>query len=220
MITIRKNHEPVSLTNFKSKGGKRFDDLDAQTKTDIRNSLLTEQGYICAYCMKRIGRDRNEDGLSNDVKIEHVIPRSETSKSPQTEMQELNYHNLVAVCKGSTNGTLHCDSSKGNSLINLDPCNEAVEASIKYALKDGTISSSNELWNDDINNINKLNLNHPTLKTNRSAAVKGLQQALDKTKKWNRSGLERYLERLDDKAVKPEYIGILKYYINKKLSQK
>lgn len=63
MITIKKGKEPISLTEYRASGGRKFDDLDSATKKDIRDSLLKEQGYICAYCMKRIGRDRNHDGL-------------------------------------------------------------------------------------------------------------------------------------------------------------
>ncbi len=220
MITIRKNNEPVSLTHFRASGGKKFDDLDAKTKSDLRTSLLEEQGYLCAYCMKRIGRDKDEEGLYKDVKIEHIIPRSETAKSADTEMLELDYSNLVAVCTGSTNGELHCDTSKGNSIISLHPCNRAVEESISYGLKDGEIRSNNELWNKDIKDKAKLNLNHPTLKLNRAAAIKGLVMTLEKTKKWNRTGLERWMHRLDEETIKPEYAGIMKYYLKKKLLQK
>ncbi len=220
MITIRKKSEPTSLTHFRASGGKKFEDLDTKTKEDIRASLLSEQGYLCAYCMKRIGRDKNEEGYYKDVKIEHVIPRSETAKSTETEMLELDYSNLVAVCTGSSNGELHCDTSKGNNMITLHPCNKAVEESITYGLKDGFIRSFNELWNNDIKDKDKLNLNHPILRLNRVSAVKGLVKALEKTRKWNRSGLERWIKRLDEDPIKPEYAGIMKFYLKKKLLQK
>lgn len=217
MITIRKQREPKSLTQFRASGGKKFDDLDSVTKNELRASLLKEQGYICAYCMKRIGRDRNEDGYCDDVTIEHVVPRAYTKTIPEMEMMEIDYSNLVAVCTGNSNGMRHCDKSKENNLISFNPCNPAVEASIKYGLKDGTISSSNESWDDDLNSQSKLNLNHPTLKTNRKAALKGLIRVLDK-KKWSRTQLERRIDQLDNNQPKAEYVGILKYFLNKKLS--
>lgn len=43
----------------------RFDDMDTIVKKQLRESLLKEQGYLCAYCMKRIGDTK-------DVKIEHL----------------------------------------------------------------------------------------------------------------------------------------------------
>ncbi len=126
----------------------------------------------------------------------------------------------MAVCNGMTNSIKHCDTSKGNNLISFSPSHSGIEETIKYGLKDGSISSSNRVWNDDLNGTNKLNLNHPTLKLNRIAALYGLQKALEKKTKWNRSSLERWMRKLDEETVKTEYIGILKYYLSKKLTQK
>lgn len=55
MIYIQKGKEPVSLIQQKNIPSMSFDDLD---KTEIRNQLLVEQKYLCAYCMRRI-RDNN-----------------------------------------------------------------------------------------------------------------------------------------------------------------
>lgn len=222
MITIKKRHEPLSLTKFRASGGKRYDSLDAATKNDIRDSLLKEQGYLCAYCMKRIGRDRNEEGKHKDVKIEHVTPRAITQDSSdiQTNMLEIDYHNMVAVCRGVTNGTFHCDTSKGNQTIHFHPCDPGVEESIKYGLKDGEIRSANDTWNEDIVSSDKLNLNHPTIKNNRRAALEGLIHYLNSSTKWSVPQLNKLLSKLSDDAIKSPYSGIMKYYLKKKISQK
>lgn len=221
MITIRKNHEPVSLTQYRAGGGKKYDNLDSNTKNDIRDSLLKEQGYLCAYCMNRIGRRNGADNYK-DVKIEHVKPRSVTQKSsdPHINMLEIDYGNMVAVCSGVTNGTFHCDTSKGDTEIHLHPCDPGVETSIRYGLKDGTIQSTNELWNEDITNKDKLNLNHPTLKNNRKAALDGMIQYLNTATNWSAPQLTRMLEKLDHNSPKMPYTGILKYYLKKKIAQK
>ncbi len=49
--------------------------------------------------------------------------------------------------------------------------------------------------------------------------MKNFLNLLKKTK-WNRSSLERWMRKLDEETVKTEYIGILKYYLSKKLTQK
>ena len=85
MILIKKNSEPRSLTEYKKTVNSSFDNLPSNVKNDIRESLLKEQGYICAYCMKRIE--------SSDVKIEHYKARNSEN--------ELDYKNLLAVCKGN-----------------------------------------------------------------------------------------------------------------------
>ena len=220
MITIKKNKEPESLTHFRASGGKKFDDLDSETKNDLRDALLKEQGYLCAYCMKQIGR--NKDDRYKDVKIEHVIPRSITQTDPDANVRllEINYNNLVAVCNGVTNGHTHCDTSKKNTPISLNPCNSAVEQSIKYKTKDGTISSTNEEWNNDLDSAEKLNLNLPDIKENRVTAITELINYLNKNGNWSDSHLTRELEKLTDRTVKPPYLGVLKYYINRRLSSK
>ena len=86
MILIKKKLEPYSLTEYKQTINASFDNLPSEIKDDIRKSLLKEQGYICAYCMKRIEEN-------SDIKIEHYEARNNEN--------ELAYKNLLAVCKGN-----------------------------------------------------------------------------------------------------------------------
>ena len=75
-------------------------DADADVKKTLRESLLKEQGYLCAYCMRRIND-------AQDTKIEHYKART-----PENELQ---YHNLLAVCKGGEDGLPSarcCDTKK------------------------------------------------------------------------------------------------------------
>ena len=65
MIPItKKTNLPLILTKA-SKNHINYDDLE---KTDIQESLLEEQGALCAYCMCRIDKD--------NMKIEHWNPQS------------------------------------------------------------------------------------------------------------------------------------------------
>lgn len=54
MILIKKKSEPHSLTIYKKTINASFDNQPSKVKEDLRKSLLEEQGYICAYCMKRM----------------------------------------------------------------------------------------------------------------------------------------------------------------------
>lgn len=60
MRYITKGREPSSLTQYKKQSGAYF---DGTNKEDIRQALLEEQGYLCAYCMCRISAE--------NMKIEH-----------------------------------------------------------------------------------------------------------------------------------------------------
>lgn len=51
MILIRKGDEPRSLTLYRKSAYAYYDGCN---KNDIRDSLLKEQGYLCAYCMRRM----------------------------------------------------------------------------------------------------------------------------------------------------------------------
>lgn len=52
MILIKKNRIPSSLVEYKRTINASFDNLPREVKDRLRTSLLKEQGYICAYCMK------------------------------------------------------------------------------------------------------------------------------------------------------------------------
>ena len=116
MIYIKKGIEPRSLIEHRCTPGATFDGLD---KTELRECLLKEQGYLCAYCMKRIHNER-------DTKIEHYRARNSEN--------QLEYANLLAVCYGNqsnSNGEvrygkkrLTCDSMKGSQPLHINPQNE------------------------------------------------------------------------------------------------
>ena len=78
----------------------------------LKQALLDEQGYICAYCMKKISLELNEKHKPK-VEVEHYKPRENNKEL------ELNYNNLLAVCNGSVLSYPekelyhHCDKTKG-----------------------------------------------------------------------------------------------------------
>ncbi|MFT4926891.1 MAG: 5-methylcytosine-specific restriction endonuclease McrA, partial [Phenylobacterium sp.] len=70
MKHIVKNDEPDEFLDHKAqdkmyqRGNPRWNRVRADVKTAIRESLLIEQGYICCYCERPIGR--------GDCHIEHL----------------------------------------------------------------------------------------------------------------------------------------------------
>jgi len=52
------SNEPASLRATRLTDGANF---DSTNKSDIREALLKEQGYLCAYCMRRIENERIEN---------------------------------------------------------------------------------------------------------------------------------------------------------------
>lgn len=63
-------------------------------KSQLKSSLVEEQGYICCYCGQRIFKDSN-------TRIEHCSPKSD-NKALTYE-----YNNLLASCQGGSKDVLH-----------------------------------------------------------------------------------------------------------------
>lgn len=63
MIWIQKKEEPPSLTQYKKQPFAYYDGY--KNKEELRQALLRDQGYLCAYCMRRIENNRES------MKIEH-----------------------------------------------------------------------------------------------------------------------------------------------------
>lgn len=209
MIYIRKAGVPKVFSDIKREYG-NYDELRETSKNALKEYLIREQGWICAYCMTRIS-------LSNST-IEHYTPRNgdfgDMSKS-------LDYDNLFAVClnaRNSGNGSRHCDVSKGDKLISVDPRKKSDISQIKYR-RDGEIYSENADFNDDLNDT--LNLNILTLKNNRKAALDTALNSLSKLKdnSWGKDFVRKTIDRLENSDEKTEYIGIIVYYLSKRMNR-
>lgn len=181
-----------------------------QAIPELRDALLQEQGYICAYCMRRIPV---RDGNSNETtRIEHVLCR-ELHKDC-----ELDYHNMVVCCPGAISGNFHCDKNKGNRDISFNLFDNAFINTLSYSTKDGTIKSSVSRYDTEMNEI--LNLNHALLKRNRNAVLKGVIAQLSKKPNWERTKIRNILNSWDSKdaaGLYKSYNGIVVWFLKKKL---
>ncbi|MDJ0799763.1 MAG: TIGR02646 family protein [Calothrix sp. MO_167.B12] len=217
MKHINKNREPLSLTHYRStipsESREHKDNYDSYTeKNELRQSLLTEQGYICCYCMQRISID--------NMKIEHW--------KPQTKYRELqlDYNNLLGACKGGEGSPpqfQYCDTKKGDKQITISPIDNHrnCEKLIKYRA-DGKIYSDDETINNELNEV--LNLNMQTLVNNRKevwfSVIEQLNSKYPK-KDW-KSAIKREIQKWSnqqgDGKYRP-YCQIVIHHLNKKLSK-
>jgi len=184
MVTISKGQEPQSLTEHREAGG----NYKGLVKTELRLSLVGEQGRVCCYCLKIIP----ENGLGmHHTKIEHF-----KCQDDYTELS-LEYNNMHIACKGNQGRKPKfqtCDTRKGNSEIHsFTLLDGSIDNKIEYA-KDGTIFSEDEDIDKDINDI--LNLNEQNLKIARNSVISGLSKrvlALKKKGALKKSTLNKQL---------------------------
>ena len=161
---IRLEKKKAHYDNFRQSDGKGF----------VQESLLQEQGYLCAYCMRRI---------IMPPKIEHWETR-EKCNVDKNPLKTLDYDNLLAVCNGTTlqNGITyeHCDQSrsKSNRELTFNPTDERTVQKLKL-LKNGTIESINNNIYEDINNEDALNLNALFLRNSRKLVYDSVKKLID-----------------------------------------
>lgn len=221
MILINKNKEPKEWTEYRNTPG-----ADYKAIPELVDSLLREQGYICAYCMRRIPCKDNlckKDRLTQeDHRVEHIKSRK------LHDDLKLDYNNMVMCCPGHIGSEDHCDRLKGEKDISFSPLDKNFIATVKYR-SDGTILSTDTTCNDEMNKI--LNLNTELLRKNRynmlTEVIKEINSKCKNGQSWNKKRLTTYLRKYGEKhAAKNEeraeyypYCGIVVWFLKKKLQK-
>lgn len=217
MKQIVKKEEPNSLLQHRASQFANFDNIPLATKEELRQSLLSEQGHICCYCMKRI-----PEHTSPYMKVEHYKCQDNFGAF------QLTYSNLLGACTGNEGQPKikqTCDTKKGNADLTISPTATLpiCEALFKYNAE-GEISSI--IDNADINRqLNEvLNLNMQTLKDGRREIYLQVQRrVIQESKKPNKASfvkfleqeIVKWLERTDNKH-RP-YCSVAVYYLTKKI---
>ena len=161
-----------------------FIDLQQPQKGDVRNSLMGEQNFLCAYCGRRLNRN-----FSNSH-IDHFWPQSHFHGSRGDDGvcrpdRRLDYSNFFLSCGpasllGAESLPRTCGDAKGNWFDeghHIMPSDETCEARFKFS------DSGNILPNDtgDVsarNMIEKLNLNDEGLASDRRKLIQEIEEIL------------------------------------------
>lgn len=232
MIFIKKNTEPLELRLLRNDAIEKnlspevsYNKLKGETKEIVRQSLLQEQGHLCAYCMCEIPRTDVDKGIS-PIRIEHIYARNPNS---ETDIgQGLDYLNLVAVCNGNTArktqhkhiNDLTCDAHKGNvDLIKVNPLNPETLESIFYNVSNGEIGAEDADVNYDLTETLNLNCNSSPIVKERLIALEELMSYMDSLDTnqlvdYCKNNLLAYQNETDKKTP---YQGILIWYLKSML---
>lgn len=136
------------------------DDLPDDKRRLLRKTLVEEQGYICCYCMERIGVDSSH--------LEHFWPKEKFTSL------DMDFENMLASCEGNTDGGDHCGHRKNNwySERMVIPVKDEIEKMFYYTA-DGEIhpSGKNEAAAAAKEMIQNLGLDSYHLERNRRNAI-------------------------------------------------
>ncbi|MDR0995927.1 MAG: hypothetical protein LBL81_06530 [Tannerella sp.] len=207
MRKINKGKEPAEWTAYR-----KTPDAQFEAKPELVDSLLKEQGYVCAFCMGRISKEPDKH------KVAHLV----SQKTCNGDGRELAYNNMVLACPGKTEGHSHCDESQQDADLTINFFSDNLNEAISYK-RDGTICCSNPVWEKEMTaKKDGLNLNLPRLKENRKAVMEGIQNSLMSKKGWTHPQIKKKLDRWQNKDAEgkyQEYYGVAIWYLEKKLRQ-
>ena len=227
MIEIKKHREPQALTEYRKDPTATYQNMhgaptgrvDSEGKKIdvyrvVLKSLMEEQGYLCAYCMRRIPERHGKIRAS----IEHIDPQSKTDR-----LKALDYSNMLAVCSGNrdagTKDAKTCDAHRGNDKLSINLTRKSTLSQIDYR-SNGRIFSDDEPINAQLNETLNLNCKARDLIALRKSALNRMQVMI---KKKNREGDRAFYGKilnlyLQDISPKEEYVGILINWLEKHLT--
>ena len=206
MIEIKKGKEPYELLAYRKKSGANYDDMDC--KPIVLESLMREQGYLCAYCMRRIPEERELPAGVKPATIEHWEAQSKTG-----EDKRLDYSNMLAVCAGNRGcgdkKNMTCDARRGNMPLTVDPRKAEIISQISYR-NNGEIFSVNPDIDRDLNEILGLNNEVVSLPQSRKSALDALLKNIRATHPTGdiRPYCKKLLNALIQQQIKTPYVGI------------
>jgi uncharacterized protein (TIGR02646 family) len=193
-----------ALSIFIAKEGKKAhyrNFAQSDNKGEVQQSLVSEQYYLCAYCMRRIHVAE---------KIEHWLSQ-ESSKENSHNHETLDYDNMLAVCNGISvhkpDEYEHCDQSrsKSNRVLTVNPTIKTTIEQIKY-LKNGTIYSDNSDIQKDLNDTKSLNLNNLRLLDNRQRTYKEVETIIKiRCKNKSEAMAKAEIKKIIDTWKNPKY---------------
>ena len=211
MKYIKKGKEPYTLKKYRETTSKASYAGFGDKGQLLKKALLQEQGWICAYCMKRINLQRNEFNKPK-IEVEHYISQSDSKKINVREL-ELDFYNMLGVCNGvatiiqvqeNTDKTSkskvlkieHCDKSKKEKeLKKLNPLEKKVETLITYKSNGEILPSEEDI--EVTHDIELLNLNNERLIKVRRNAIDRAKELMSKkypTKTWTKTLIHSEIE--------------------------
>jgi uncharacterized protein (TIGR02646 family) len=175
MKRVLKGAEPAELRRWKEDNlnvpqNLTYGALGGAVNRAIRQRMILEQGYLCAYTMVRI------DSI-DDSHVEHIVPQSQ---QPISHERDIDYQNMLACYPGRAPDPrrfnvrypygARCKNGAPVDEANfVSPLQENVESRFTYAANGTVGADGNDI--PALNSIKLLRLNHGILNDLRRAAI-------------------------------------------------
>lgn len=207
MKQIIEGTEPVDLLKYRLSNDLNKSYENYHPKSPLKKSLLKEQGYICAFCMRRISE--------SNMEVAHWEP---IKGNFGNTARQLDYKNLLASCdgnRGNPNKLQHCNARQADNPLKINPADldKNCENLIKYD-SSGKIFSDDENINNDLQAT--LNLNVEILAKNRRVALSEVVEQLNKlfpNKEWSKAELTKIVSKWKSKDVNGYHIQYCQFVI-------
>lgn len=210
MKYIVKNAEPTAFSQWKALTNANwqpaYSTLQGAEKAAVVSSLLDEQGCICCYCEKRIGK--------NNSHIDHLIPQSVDAPLA------LNYANLLRSCQGTDEddehltkeAPEHCGHSRGNNVLPVTPLQPNCESRFRYT-GEGEIKAAIAGDNEAEDTVGLLKLDIDNLNAGRRDAIRGATEGLDTLSPHEKMQLELAFYSRDSQNRFMPFCSAIVYFV-------
>lgn len=219
MRKIDKKPEPQEWKAYRETPGVRYQPIPS-----LADALLEEQGFICAYCERRIPHQDAPGG--DNHRIDHLTPQMKARQDGDDS--DLLYENMVICCPGNIANNkdyYHCDKYKGHKELMISPLNAGMMGTIRFTVS-GRIKSTDPKLDVELNE-GGLNINNDFLLQHRQEAWLTVVEKLTKmgwTKKhvkdvlalWENKHTIKYKEE-EHQAYYP-FCSMICYLLKKKLA--
>lgn len=244
----KRAEEPYRLKRYRERFPNetwdRFHRYDREAYREIKQALLEDQHYICAYCeidIKFADQEVDAPNTIDDFRVEHYIPKSSTGENSHN--YHLDWWNMLGVCHGASQAKVvdakrrysklssdrSCDVPKSDKTITtgiLDPLKIPKRTRLFcYAENSGKMMVDEKTCPPSLieradNTIKELNLNAPRLMRMRKAVIDKLDERLVEEQALGRS-LDEILNEMAQMFLIPyenkslPFFSVMRWYLGK-----